>query len=187
MKFIETNIPGALLLEPERLIDERGFFARTWCLREFAEHGLDLTFAQCSISFNAQSGTLRGLHYQVAPYEETKLVRCTRGAVYDVLLDLRPASATYTKWQAFELSCENHYQLYIPPGVAHGFMTLSDNCEVSYQISIEYHAASAHGVRWDDPAFAIAWPAKPQIISDRDRRHPLWTTDVCPLGERRSA
>ena len=173
MVFTETRIKGAFLIEPEVLKDERGFFARTFCEREFAERGLVTRFVQCSVSFNARRATLRGMHYQCAPHEEVKVVRCTRGAVYDVVLDLRPGSPTRGRWAAAELSEENHRSFYVPPGCAHGFLTLQDETELFYQISDFYHPESARGVRWDDPAFGIEWPrVGPLVMSDRDRNYP---------------
>jgi dTDP-4-dehydrorhamnose 3,5-epimerase len=171
MIFRETTIPGAWMIEPQRLNDERGFFARTWCREECAEHGLRADWVQCSVSFNPARGTLRGMHFQVAPYEEKKLVRCTRGAIYDVLIDVRADSPTHGTWQAFELTAENRMQLYIPPGVAHGFYTLAPETEVLYQISAPFHAESARAVRWNDPAFGIEWPATPSVISARDQSY----------------
>jgi dTDP-4-dehydrorhamnose 3,5-epimerase len=154
------------------LCDERGFFARSWCEREFREHGLNSELVQCSISFNKERGTLRGVHYQAAPNPEAKLVRCTRGSLYDVALDLRPDSSTYLKWTAAELSAENHRALYIPEGCAHGFLTLEDQTEVLYQMSEFYYPEAARGVRWNDPAFGIEWPGKVEVISERDRIYP---------------
>ncbi len=168
MIFSETKLAGAFIIEPERLEDERGFFARTWCQREFEAHGLNPRLVQCSISFNRKKATLRGMHYQVAPYEEAKLVRCTRGAIYDVIVDLRPESPTFKQWVGVELTVENRRMLYIPEGVAHGFQTLADNTEVFYQMSEFYHPESARGVRWDDPEFGIEWPMTPTAISDKD-------------------
>jgi dTDP-4-dehydrorhamnose 3,5-epimerase len=172
--FIPTKIAGAFQIEPERLGDERGFFARTWCQKEFETHGLESRLVQCSVSFSPQRGTLRGVHYQAAPHGEAKLVRCTRGAIYDVIVDLRPDSPTARAWVAVELTAENRLALYIPPGLAHGFLTLSDDCEVFYQMSEFFHEPSARGVRWNDPAFGIEWPAKPTLISQRDASYPLW-------------
>jgi dTDP-4-dehydrorhamnose 3,5-epimerase len=175
MRFAETAISGAFVIEPERLTDERGHFARTYCALEFAERGLDTAIAQCSISFNTRAGTLRGMHYQTDPHREAKLVRCTRGAIHDVVLDLRPRSATYLEWRAVELSEGNARALFVPPGCAHGFQTLRDTTEVFYQISVPYNPAAARGVRWDDPAFAIAWPDPPaggRTISARDAAYP---------------
>ncbi len=170
MVFHEVGLAGAYLIEPERSEDDRGFLARTWCRREFEARGLDPRLAQCSVSFNARRGTLRGLHYQAAPFAEVKLVRCTRGSVFDVIVDLRPDSPTFTRWAAFELTADDHRMLYVPEGFAHGFQTLADQTEVFYQISESFDPASARGVRWDDPAFGIVWPpAGSRVLSDRDR------------------
>ena len=177
MNFLATGIAGAWVIEPERLEDERGFFARTWDADEFAERGLNSRLSQCSISYNRVRGTLRGLHYQAAPYEEAKLVRCTSGALFDVALDLRPGSSTYGDWFGVELSAENRKALYVPEGCAHGFMTLEDGCEVHYQISEAYVPAAARGVRWNDPAFAIEWPGEVVVMNERDSSYP----DVAPL------
>ena len=172
MIFHETELKGAFRIEPEQLRDERGFFARVWCQQEFAAHGLNPTLAQCSISFNRKKGTLRGMHYQVAPHEEAKLVRCTSGAIHDVIIDLRPESATFKRHYATALSTANRQMLYIPERFAHGFQTLQDDTEVLYLISDSYAPESARGVRWDDPAFGIVWPAGERIISERDRTYP---------------
>lgn len=172
MIFTETPLSGAYIIDPERIEDERGFFARTWCQREFSEHGLITSFVQCSVSVNHKQGTLRGMHYQVAPHAETKLVRCTSGAIYDVIVDLRPESASYRKWFGTELSAGSRRALYIPAGMAHGFLTLSNDAEVFYQISDYYFAESARGVRWDDHAISIQWPFQPKVMSDRDRTYP---------------
>ena len=170
MKFSPTVLAGACIIDIEPVPDERGFFARSWCREEFARHGLNPDLAQCSISFNKKRGTLRGMHYQAKPHEETKVVRCTRGAIYDVILDLRPESPTFRKWIAVELSADNRRMLYIPAGLAHGFQSLTDDAEVFYQISTPYHPESARGVRWDDPAFGIEWLVTERIISDKDRQ-----------------
>ncbi len=159
------------MVTPEPRRDERGFFARTWCREEFAAHGLNPNLVQCSISFNAKRGTLRGMHYQAMPHQEAKLVRCTRGAIYDVVLDLRPGSPTFGQWHAAELTADNRQMVYIPEGVAHGLQTLSDDTEVFYQISEFYHPESSRGVRWNDPAFGITWPISEPILSERDRGH----------------
>lgn len=172
MIFSETKLKGAFIIEPERLEDERGFFARTWCQREFEAHGLDPHLVQCNISFNKKRGTLRGMHFQVSPHAEAKLVRCTMGAIYDVILDLRPDSPTYKRWLALELTAENRKTLYIPKGLAHGFQTLADNTEVFYQMSEFYHSESARGVRWDDPTFGIEWPIVDATISGKDKGYP---------------
>jgi dTDP-4-dehydrorhamnose 3,5-epimerase len=170
--YRETSLPEVFLIEVERIQDARGFFARTWCAEEFREHGLDPDLAQCSISFNRYRGTLRGMHYQAAPGAETKVVRCTRGRLYDVVLDLRSDSPTFRKWYATELSADNRRMLYIPKGVAHGFLTLADATEVLYQISTPYAPDLARGVRWNDRAFGIRWPAEPLVVSERDRGYP---------------
>jgi dTDP-4-dehydrorhamnose 3,5-epimerase len=172
MNFVETKIPGVFEIEIERRADARGFFARVWCKNEFEQHGLNAALAQCSISFNARSGTLRGMHYQTAPFAEAKIVRCTQGAIYDVVLDLRSESPTFKQWFAAELTAENRKMLYIPEGCAHGFFTLEHNSEVFYQMSEFYSPDSARGVRWDDPAFQIVWPDKVESIADRDRTYP---------------
>lgn len=171
MTFRETALPGVWEIDIESESDARGFFARCWCRREFESRRLNSALAQCSISFNPGKGTLRGLHYQKAPHGETKLVRCTQGAIYDVVADLRPESPTFAKWTATTLSSQNHRMVYVPEGCAHGFLTLEDQTEVFYQISEFFHAASAHGVRWDDPRFRIDWPSQPEVISERDRTY----------------
>lgn len=172
MIFSSTAISGVCVIEPERHEDERGFFARTWCQREFEERGLNSNLAQCSMSFTKVTGTLRGMHYQLAPHAETKLVRCTRGSIYDVALDLRPSSDTFCRWFSIELTQSNHTMLYIPAGVAHGFQTLSDDTEVFYQISEFYRSESSHGVRWNDPAFRIRWAIPHPLLSPRDASYP---------------
>jgi dTDP-4-dehydrorhamnose 3,5-epimerase len=169
--FSETKLRGAFIIQAERLEDGRGFFARTWCKEEFRAHGLNPRLAQCSISFNRKKGTLRGMHYQAVPDEEAKLVRCTMGAVYDVIIDLRRESGTYKQWFAIELSSENRTMLYIPEGFAHGFQTLEDTTEVSYQMSEFYAPGSSLGVRWSDPAFGIEWPSGERTISPKDQQY----------------
>ena len=177
MKFEVTPITGAVIVELTPLLDERGFFARSWCHDEFKAQGLETRIAQCSISYNARRGTLRGLHYQVAPSEEVKLVRCTRGAIHDVIVDLRPGSPSFKRWFAVELTASNRRMLYIPEGVAHGFVTLADDTEVFYQMSRPYDAACARGVRWDDPEFGIAWPLPIAVMSERDRQYGDFRSD----------
>jgi len=172
VRFIPTDLAGAYVIEPDKMEDERGFFARTFCRDEFAAHGLHRVFVQCNVSFNARKGTLRGLHFQAQPHEEAKLVRCTRGAIYDVIVDIRRKSPTFKRWGAFELSAKNHRMLYAPEGFAHGFQTLEDNCEVFYQMSEMYHSGLARGVRWNDPAFAIRWPVADPFVSQRDAHYP---------------
>jgi dTDP-4-dehydrorhamnose 3,5-epimerase len=177
MKFTETFLAGAYLIDIEPLPDARGFFARTVCEDEFARHGLNARFVQASMSFNHRKRTLRGMHYQAKPHEEIKLVRCTGGAIYDVIVDLRPDSATYRKWLGAELSRENRRSIYIPRGFAHGFVTLEDHTEVLYEMTERFHPESARGLRWSDPAFAIEWPAIGElIISERDRHYPDYPT-----------
>jgi dTDP-4-dehydrorhamnose 3,5-epimerase len=176
MIFTETALKGVWRLTLQPTEDHRGFFARTWCEREFAAQGLVDRWAQCGISFNRRRGTLRGLHYQRPPHEETKLVRCTMGAIYDVVLDLRRDSPTFRKHVAVELSASNREMLYIPRGCAHGFQTLVDDTEIFYQISPAYAPDHAAGVRWDDPAFAISWPCPDSILSERDRSYPSFET-----------
>ena len=169
MKFIPTELSGAFLVDIEPVVDERGFFARTFCREEFARQGLEANFLQTSLSSNIRRGTLRGMHYQAAPYEEVKLIRCVRGAVFDVIVDLRPDSATYRRWVGYELSESNHRALYVPKGMAHGFLTLTDSTELEYHISVAYVPESARGVRWDDPTLGIVWPDVPTVMSARDR------------------
>lgn len=172
MTFVECALKGAWIVEPERVVDARGFFARTWCARELAAHGLDPRLAQCGLSFNPRRGTLRGLHYQAAPHAEAKLVRCTMGAIFDVIVDLREDSPTRHRHASVVLTAANRTMLYVPPGFAHGFQTLQDDTEVFYQMSVPHAPEAARGVRWDDPAFAIPWPAAERIISERDRSYP---------------
>jgi dTDP-4-dehydrorhamnose 3,5-epimerase len=171
-----TPLEGAYIVEPEPVVDERGFFARTFGVAELAAAGLDAEVSQCSLSFNRRAGTLRGMHYQQAPHAESKLVRCTAGVVYDVILDLRPESATFRRWFSVELSSENRLSLFIPKGFAHGFQTLTDAAEVYYQISVPYEPSAARGVRWNDPAFDIDWPEAKRVISERDASYPDFTT-----------
>ena len=178
MIFKETKLKGAYIIEIEPIEDERGFFARSFCEEEFKEHGLNPHIAQCNISYNEKKGTLRGMHYQAAPYEEAKLVRCTKGAIYDVIIDLRPDSPTFKQWVATELAVDNHRILYIPEGVGHGFQTLKDDTVVFYQISEAYHPECSRGVGWDDPSFRIKWPLEPILLSSRDRSFKLFRDDV---------
>ncbi len=169
MFFQETKLKGAYNIELDLIEDERGFFARSFCTKEFEEHGLNFHIVQCNISYNKKKGTLRGMHYQVAPHEEVKLVRCTRGAIYDVIIDIRQDSPSFKKWLSTELTERNRNMLYVPKGFAHGFQTLEDRTEVFYQMSELYHPECSKGVRWDDPAFGIKWPAGGRIISPRDQ------------------
>jgi dTDP-4-dehydrorhamnose 3,5-epimerase len=166
--FESMHIPGAFVVKPEMISDERGFFARSWCRREFGEHGLNTRLVQCNISQSRERGTLRGMHYQVSPHEEAKLVRCTRGSIYDVVLDLRRESPTYKEHDSVILSAANHYMAYVPEGCAHGFITLEDDVEVFYQMSEFYVPEAQRGVRFDDPAFGIEWPEPVRVIAPRD-------------------
>lgn len=172
MRFEPTDVDGVWLIAPKRLTDERGHFARIFCAREFGARGLNPACVQCSVSYNAKRGTLRGMHYQALPHAEAKLVRVTRGAIYDVAIDLRPGSVTYKKWFGAELTAENGRALYIPERCAHGFITLANETEVFYQMSEFYHPDAGRGVRWDDPAFGIDWPLVPSAIAARDAQYP---------------
>lgn len=172
MNFVPLPLQGAFVIEPEPIADERGFFARTFCREEFSAHGLNSNLVQCSVSFNKRKGTLRGMHCQKKPHEEAKLVRCTKGAIYDVIIDLRTDSLTFKRWAGIELSAENHKAIFIPEGFAHGFLTLADESEVFYQMSELFHSECAAGVRWDDPVFAIEWPGDIGVMSERDKNYP---------------
>jgi dTDP-4-dehydrorhamnose 3,5-epimerase len=172
MKFVPAPLDGAFVIELERLEDERGFFARTFCRREFEQHGLDPAVVQCNVSFNRRRGTLRGLHYQLAPHEEAKTVSCMQGALFDVIVDLRLRSASYGRWFSVELSAEARNALFIPAGFAHGFQTLTDDATVYYQMSEYYHPEAARGILWDDPTLAIPWPVENPIVSTRDAAFP---------------
>ena len=163
---------GVREIQIEPHVDDRGFFARTWCQKEFEEQGLNPRISQCSVSFNQKKGTLRGLHYQGAPYPEAKLVRCTQGSLYEVVVDIRPQSPTFKQWIKLDLDAQKRNMVYVPEGCAHGFLTLEDATEVLYQISEFYHPELSRGVRWNDPAFKIEWPAEVKVISDRDRAYP---------------
>lgn len=172
MIFTETKLKGAYIIEPDRLEDERGFFARTFCQEEFKALGLNPCVAQSNISFNKHKNTLRGMHYQITPHEEAKLVRCTMGVIYDVIIDLRSASITFKQWVSVELKAENRRMIYVPEGFAHGFQTLEDNTEVFYQMTEFYHPECARGVRWNDPAFGIEWRNDSLAVSIKDQKYP---------------
>ena len=172
MFFTETKLKGAFVLVPERREDNRGFFARTFCQREFEAHGLNPVVVQCNIAYNSKKGTLRGMHFQNPPFQEAKLVRCTKGAILDVILDLRADSPTYKRWASAELSEDNHKMLYIPEGFAHGYQTLTETTEIIYQVSQFYAPESAGGVRHNDPAFGIDWPLEVSAISELDKSWP---------------
>jgi len=171
MTFTELSLKGAFIIDIEPIEDERGFFARSFCMKEFASYGLKVDVAQCNISFNKKKGTLRGMHFQFPPKAEPKLVRCTRGKIYDVIIDLRPDSPTYCLWESVELTADNYKALYIPEGFAHGFQTLEDNAEVFYQMYEFYTVEYASGIRWNDPVFGIKWPLANPIISEKDRSY----------------
>jgi dTDP-4-dehydrorhamnose 3,5-epimerase len=181
MIFAATQLDDAWLIEVEPREDQRGFFARTWCRQELAAQGLDTEIAQESLSYNRDRGTLRGLHFQRSPHEETKIVRCTRGGIFDVIVDLRPRSPTYLQWQGFELTAGNRKALYVPKGFAHGFQTLTDEAEIAYQISAFYAPDSAGGYRYDDPEFGIAWPLPVTAISERDLEWPPFKSNATSL------
>lgn len=180
MIFEETKLAGAYIIHPERLEDSRGFFSRVWCKKEFEQHGLATELVQCNISYNKSANTLRGMHYQEKPYQEAKLVRCTAGSIFDVIIDIRPESATYKEWMGVELSAENRTLLYVPEGFAHGYVTLVDDAEVFYQVSEFYTPDVERGIRWNDPMFKIAWPESDSlVISKKDRAWP----DYVPVPE----
>jgi dTDP-4-dehydrorhamnose 3,5-epimerase len=176
VKFEPTPLPGAFVIAPERLRDERGYFSRTFCRRDFEERGLNPVVAQCNVSFSAKRGTLRGMHFQRPPHAEAKLVRCTAGAIYDVAIDLRPDSPTFRRHFGVRLDPSEDRMLYIPEGFAHGFLALEDETSIFYQMSESYAPSHAAGVRWDDPAFGIAWPFAPTVMTERDRTYPDFRT-----------
>lgn len=178
MKFTETKLKGAFVISPDLIEDERGFFARTFCRHEFEKHGLNPDLVQCNISFNKIKGTLRGMHCQAMPHSEVKLLRCTAGAICDVIIDLRSKSPTFKQWFSTRLSEENHQMLYVPEGFAHGYQTLAQHTEVFYQVSAFYNPASEHGVRWNDPAFKIEWPSPITAISNKDVSYPDWEASL---------
>jgi dTDP-4-dehydrorhamnose 3,5-epimerase len=172
LRFVPTSVAGVYLIEQDRHADDRGFFARTWCAEEFVQAGLEAALVQCSVSYNHRKGTLRGLHYQAPPFAEVKVVRCTRGALYDVAVDLRPDSASFRRWVGVELSEDDGRALYIPRGFAHGFYALCDATEVAYQISAPFRPEAARGIRWNDPLLGVGWPGPVQVIAPRDRDYP---------------
>ena len=172
MLFLETKLKGAFTIDLQRIEDSRGFFARAFCKREFERRGLNPAVVQCNVSFNPQKGTLRGMHYQQEPFREVKVVRCIAGAIFDAIVDLRPDSSTYRQWTGVELSAQNGRSLYVPEGFAHGYLTLTENTEVFYQVSEFYSPGYERSIRWNDPAFRIQWPIEPLIISPRDASHP---------------
>ncbi len=185
MIFRECALRGAFIVDIDPLTDQRGFFARSYCTQEFAAHGIEAPVAQCSVSFNAHRGTLRGMHYQASPHAEAKLVRCTAGAAYDVIVDIRPHSATYRGWFGTELSAANRRALFVPPGFAHGFLSLSDAAEIHYMVSVPHAPQLSGGFRWNDPAIGIVWPMPPAVISPRDAGWP--PLDTAPPAAVRGA
>lgn len=171
MIFTELELKGAFLVEVKKIEDERGFFGRAWCSNEFAQHGLNPAFVQLNTSFSKKKGTIRGMHYQIDPYQEVKFIRCTRGRIWDCIIDLRPASPTFMKWVGNELSADNYRMVYVPENFAHGFITLEDNSEVYYPVSQFYTPGAERGIRWNDPAFNIKWPVEVKMVSQKDRDH----------------
>lgn len=172
MIFTETALKGAFILEVKQLEDERGFFGRIWCKKEMEDHGLNGNVVQANMSYNKKKGTVRGMHFQHSPYAETKLIRCTKGAIYDVIIDLRKDSPTYKQWIGVELTEQNHKMLYVPENFAHGFITLEDDTEVAYQVTQYYTPGAEGGIRWNDPSFNIQWPVPVDLVSDKDKNHP---------------
>lgn len=177
MIFNKTQLEGAYIIDVKRIEDERGFFGRSYCKEEFEAHGLNTDVKQVNVSYNKVKGTLRGMHMQLSPYEESKLVRCTQGAIFDVIVDMRTYSPTFKQWIGVELSADSYRMLYVPEGFAHGFITLKDNTHVTYQVTQAYTPAAERGYRWDDPAFNIIWPFMPSLISDKDKAHPLFEAE----------
>ncbi|HKG05670.1 MAG TPA: dTDP-4-dehydrorhamnose 3,5-epimerase [Pedobacter sp.] len=173
MIFTETKLKGAFIIDVKRIEDERGFFGRSYCSNEFEAHGLNTNAVQTNVSYNQHKGTLRGMHMQCTPHEESKLVRCTRGSIYDVIIDMRPQSPTHNQWIGVELNASSYRMLYVPEGFAHGFITLEDQTDVTYQVTQYYTPGSERCFRWDDPAFAIEWPLTPKLISEKDQQHAL--------------
>ena len=171
MIFTELELKGAFLVEVKKIEDERGFFGRAWCANEFTQHGLNPAFVQLNTSFSHKKGTIRGMHYQVDPYQEVKFIRCTRGRIFDVIIDLRPDSPTFMKWVGNELSADNYRMVYVPENFAHGFVTMEDNSEVYYPVSQFYTPGAERGLRWNDPAFKIKWPVEISVVSDKDQSH----------------
>jgi dTDP-4-dehydrorhamnose 3,5-epimerase len=178
MIFTETKLKGAYIIDVKRLEDERGFFGRSYCQNELQALGLNTNVVQANVSYNKLKGTLRGMHMQLGPHEESKLVRCTRGSIYDVIIDMRKDSETFLQWTGVELTADSYRMLYVPEGFAHGFITLEDNTDVTYQVTQFYTPGAEKGYRWDDPAFNIKWPIEPVIISPKDKMHPLFEKDI---------
>lgn len=183
MIFTETKLAGAYIIDIKKIEDERGFFGRSYCQKEFEALGLNTNAVQANVSYNKKKGTLRGLHLQLPPYGETKLVRCTRGALYDIIVDLRPGSATFKQWIGVELTAANYRMLYVPEGFGHSFITLEDETEATYQVTGFYTPKAERGFRYNDPAFNIQWPIQPQVVSEKDRNHPLFTDAALVMPE----
>lgn len=175
MLFTRTKLEGAFIIDIKKLEDDRGFFARSFCQKEFEEYGLNANIVQANLSFNQAKGTLRGMHMQLSPFSEVKYVRCTRGAIYDVIVDLREGSDTFRQWIGVELRAEDYRMLCVPEGFAHGFITLEDNTDVAYNVTQFYTPSAERGYRWDDPAFGIVWPFNPVVVSEKDQAHPLFS------------
>ena len=178
MQFTQSRLPGAWIIDITAFRDDRGLFAMTWLPDEFRQHGIEPTLAQCNLAFNHKRGTLRGMHFQQAPHAQAKIIRCTRGALLDVIIDLRPESPAYCQWEAVELTADNRRMLYMPEGIAHGYLTLTDEVEAYYHASSPWAPSAESGVRWDDPAFGVAWPFAPDVISAKDAAWP----DYAPVG-----
>ncbi len=178
MIFTETKLKGAFIIDVKKIEDERGFFGRAWCKKEFEAHGLSSDAVQANVSYNKEKGTIRGMHYQVAPYAESKTVRCTSGAIYDVIIDIRPESATYKQWIGVELTGDSFRMLYVPEGFAHGFITLEEHTSVHYMVTAYYTPGAEAGIRFDDQAFNIAWPIAPKVVSEKDRAHPAFQEKI---------
>lgn len=172
MKFTETKLKGSYVIEIENRKDDRGSFGRAWCMNEFREHGLNGNVCQINTSFTIKKGTVRGMHFQVDPYQETKLLRCTKGRIYDVMVDLRPESPTFLQWFGIELSDDNYKMVYVPENFAHGFISLVDNCEVYYPVTQFYTPGAERGIRWNDPSLKIEWPVPVEVVSEKDKNHP---------------
>ncbi len=178
MRFTQTALPGAYFIDPAPHGDDRGFFARILCVDELATHGLEMDIVQVNISYSAEVGTIRGLHYQMSPHAEAKMIRCTRGAIFDVMVDMRPDSPTYRQWVGTTCSADNRRLVYVPKGCAHGFITLTDHAEVMYPVTARYTPSAERGIRYDDPALAIEWPVPVRVVSDKDQAWPLLTPNA---------
>ncbi len=181
MIFTETRLKGAFVVEVKKIEDDRGFFGRAWCQNEFTEHGIDATIRQINTSYTINKGTIRGMHYQIEPYKEAKFIRCTKGSIYDVIIDLRPGSPTFMEWIGHELSEDNYRMVFVPGNFAHGFVTLKDHCEVYYPVTEFYTPGSERGIRYNDPAFNIKWPVDIEVVSEKDMNHPHFDANTFNL------